>query len=95
MSTQNSEEQSQESMSSTLEEDTSYTTKFDDIDYQQPPNPKEMERIYGKGYEFTKQLGYSGKYVARKNKVFLFLYNLIHKKQKMVWDISLLRLHNQ
>jgi hypothetical protein len=49
-----------------LDEDTSYTTKFDEINYQQPPNLKEMEKIYRKGCEFMMQFGYCGKGCGKK-----------------------------
>lgn len=63
---QNLKDISQPSISSTLEEDTSYTNFFDEIDYEQPPNPKEMERLYGRDYELMKQLEYNGKGCGKK-----------------------------
>lgn len=57
MSTKNSKE----CTSTTFEDETNYTTNFDEVHFEQPPNLKEIKNIYGKGYELMKQLCYIGK----------------------------------
>lgn len=61
MSTQNSEKWSQTYISYNTNENETYTTNFDETNYQSPPTPHEIERLYGKGYTFVKQLGYTRK----------------------------------
>jgi hypothetical protein len=52
---------SKASTSTTLEEEENLMKNINEADYEQLLNPKEMEKNYGKGYKFMKQLGYSGK----------------------------------
>jgi hypothetical protein len=61
MSTQNLKDPSKSSTSITLAEEEKYTKNFDEVDYEKPLNPKEMEKIYGGGYGHLKKIGYSGK----------------------------------
>lgn len=52
----------QASTSTTLEDqEATYTTNFDEVDYEQPTNLKEMEKLYIKGYKFINQFRYSAK----------------------------------
>jgi hypothetical protein len=63
---QHSKEVKQTFDSTNLDEDIGYKTNFHEIDYQQPLNLKEMEKNYGKGYEYMKQFGYCGKGCRKK-----------------------------
>lgn len=38
-----------------------YISTYDEVDHEMKPSLKEMEVIYGRGYEILKQLGYNGK----------------------------------
>lgn len=42
-------------------EDTTYTSTYDKIDHEKPPSLREMEALYGKGYQLLKQFSYNGK----------------------------------
>lgn len=57
-----------ESTTSSREEDKTYTSTYDGIDHEKPPSSKEMEALYGKGYQLLKQFGYNGKGCGMKEK---------------------------
>lgn len=67
LSTQDKSSKAHESTTFCKEEgNTNYTFTYDECDHEKPPNPKEMEKIYGRGYELLKKLGYNGKWCCIK-----------------------------
>lgn len=66
-----------------------YTFSYDETEYEKSPSLKEMEKLYGRGYQLLKQFDYNGKGCGVKEQGICSPIELTYKKQQELLVIVL------